>query len=152
MKHLLIQKWNQAIRNRRIQYWNYLKNHNKAEIYLSWLQTSPITLPRKLQFKEIPDEPEPQRRRREKLAMDNFQAEIDLLQMRARANEEKFETTDFEMEQLIKEKSNGNVQKNLIQLWKSDCSQEEEISIERWRKSNIWFEKYREIQRRVSKF
>lgn len=143
IKQSIIQKWNICLRNRRIQFWNYLKNQKKSDIYLSWLETSPITLPRKLQFKEIPDEPEQQRRRREKLAMDQFQAEIDLLQMRGKANEEKYENTDLEMENLIREKSHGNVQKNLIELWKSDCTQQEEISKARWIKEEEWFEKYK---------
>lgn len=143
IKQTFIQKWNHELKLRRIYFWNMLKNKNKADIYLNWLESSPIVLPRKLQFKEISEEPEQQRRRREKLAMDQFQAEIDLLQMRAKANEEKCDTVDLEMEQLIKTKANGNIAKNLLFLWNTDCKQEEDISVQRWSKSSIWFDKYK---------
>ena len=75
--------------------------------------------------------------------MDQFQAEIDLLQMRAKTNEEKYETTDFEMEQLIKSKAHGNIEKHLIKLWNAECKQQEEISLQRWSKNQMWLEKYK---------
>ena len=143
IKQSTIQKWNEALRNRRIQFWNMIKNRNKAEVYLNWLESSPITLPRKLQFREIPDEPEQQRRRREKLAMDQFQAEIDLLQMRGKVNEDRFQNTDLEMEQLLESKTQGNILKNVLELWRTECQQEEEISEQRWKKTQAWLEKYK---------
>ena len=37
IKQSIIQKWNQCLTQRRIQFWNMIKNKNKADIYLGWL-------------------------------------------------------------------------------------------------------------------
>ena len=127
---------------RKFAFWNMLKNGNKADIYEKWSTSTPIILPRKLQVKLIPDEPEQQRRLREKMALDKFRMEIELLRLRAESNEQKFKSIDEQMEVEISKKAEGILYENTIKLWKEECENEEITSLQRWEKSDDWFSNY----------
>ena len=119
-----------------------LKNSNKTEIYEKWITSTPIILPRKLQVKSISDEPERQRRLREKMALDKFHTEIELLKLRAESNEEKYKSVDEQMAIEISKKADGTLYENVIKLWEEECENEEIISLQRWQKSDTWFNNY----------
>ena len=81
-----------------------LKNRNKSEIYEKWMNSTPIILPKKLQIKPIPDEPEVQRRLRERMSLDKMRMETELLKLRADTNEEKFKSIDENMKSELAKK------------------------------------------------
>ncbi|MCU7858048.1 MAG: hypothetical protein KZQ79_20545 [Candidatus Thiodiazotropha sp. (ex Lucinoma borealis)] len=59
-------------------------------------------------MKLIPDEPESQTGRREKQVMDNFNTEIELLDLRAQAHEVKYRNIDKDIVQEIEKRTTGN--------------------------------------------
>ena len=138
MKHL----WNQKIFNRRIAFWNFIKNKNKAEVYKCWIKSNPLVIPRKFQIKPIINEEESHRKIRERLTMEKFNAEIEMLTLRAISNEQRVNSIDAEMAKEIKNKAENNSETELIKLWKENCITEETKSLQRWEKSLKWFEKY----------
>jgi hypothetical protein len=137
-----IQFWNQQLKFRRIAYWNMVKNSQKAKIYDKWLLSGPRVMPRKLQITEIRGEPENQRVRREKLVLENFKTERDLLQMRGKQNEDKYKSIDINVQTFFENKVPPFIFNNLMKKWNEECTREEEKSIERWGKSDTWFQKY----------
>ena len=142
MKDKHIQFWNQQLKFRRIAYWNMIKNSEKADIYDKWLTSGPKVIPRKFQFNEISGEPENQRVRRERLALEKFKAEIDLLHMRAKYNDDKYKSIDQKMRSFFTGKINGTAFQVLMFMWENECKFEEQNSTERWSKSKCWFSKY----------
>ena len=137
-----IQQWNLYSKNRRIAFWNMVKNAEKANVYQSWLQSDNPTIPRKFQMPEIAGEPENQRMRREKLAREKFLAEIDLLAMRGKYNEEKYKAIDDEVSSFFVDKVDHNTHEDIMKLWRDECLQEEEKSLERWLKTEKWMKGY----------
>lgn len=133
-----IQFWNQKLKLRRIAFWNMVKNAEKSKIYQSWLMSGPTVIPRKLQIPEIRGEPENQRVRREKLVLEKFKTEIDLLQMRGKYNEDKFQSIDHEVYLHFQKNLQPDILERIIKLWNDDCIKEETNSIERWTKSEKW--------------
>ncbi|KAK3093437.1 hypothetical protein FSP39_015732 [Pinctada imbricata] len=137
-----IQQWNLHSKNRRIAFWNMVKNAEKANVYQSWLQSDNPTIPRKFQMPEIAGELENQRMRREKLAREKFLAEIDLLAMRGKYNEEKYKAIDDEVSSFFVDKVDHNTHEDIMKLWRDECLQEEEKSLERWLKTEKWMKGY----------
>ena len=119
-----------------------LKNNGKAEIYEKWINSTPIILPRKIQIKQIPNEPEQQRTLREKMALDSLKMEIELLRLRANSHEQKFKSTDVNMEEEISKKAVDMLYENTTKLWREKCEKEELASLQRWEHSTIWFNNY----------
>ena len=104
-----------------------------------------MILPRKFQIKTIEGEPIAQTQRREKQVVYNYQTDIELLELRARSHEEKCQTIDKTMEELICQKATRQRREIIIQLWKDDCERGERTSLERWENTTLkWLKKYNE--------
>ena len=145
IKQSIIDKWNTNLTKRRTEYWQMLRNKNTSETYNTWKNTAPMILPRKFQMKTIEGEPITQTQRREKQVVYNYQTNIELLELRAGSHEEKCQTIDKTMEELICQKATGQRREMIAQLWKDDCEREERISLERWENTTLkWFKKYEE--------
>ena len=135
--------WYKNLCNRRNQFWLSLRSNNTANVYEEWRNRTPIVLPQKLQIYSINGEPDDQTRRRERQVLDNFQTEWDLLNMRADSHEERYRRIDEEMSSLFSEKASERVKEKLLEMWKNETKQQEEISVKRWEtKNKIWLEKY----------
>lgn len=78
-------------------------------------------IPRNLQIPEIRGEPENQRVRREKLVLEKFKTEIDLLQMRGKYNEDKFQSIDHEVYLHFQKNLQPYILERIIKLWNDDC-------------------------------
>ena len=109
--------------------------------------------PRKLQIKEIIEDPDNQRRLRERRVLDMYRSEKELLEFRAGQHEEllkkkkkkKKKKTDQEIVDLISKKATGQRKKILINWWKEECIREEEKSVKRWQEKDLkWLESYEE--------
>ena len=124
-----IQFWNQNLKFRRIAFWNMMKNAEKAKLYNTWLSSGPTILPRKFQIPSIKGEPENQRVRRERLALEQFKTEIDLLQMRSKYNEDKYHSLDEKVLSFLKTKMSSSVFNILTRMWNDECICEEQKSI-----------------------
>ena len=137
-----IQFWNQQLKFRRMAFWNMIKNAEKAKLYNAWLGSEPKVIPRKLQIPEIKGEPENQRIRRENLALEQFKTERDLLEMRGQYNEDKFKSIDRDIQEFWDNKIPDSAFQILMKMWKNECLCEEQKSLERWIKSEKWFQSY----------
>ena len=111
-------------------------------MYERWIKSTPIILPRKLQIKEILEEPEQQTRVRQRNTMDTMNMEIELMKLRAENNEQKVKNIDEEMITEFKSKASGDLLDSITKLWKEECEIEEMNSLQRWEKSDNWFAKY----------
>ena len=72
-----------------------------------WLQEDPIILPQWVQIKHIANEPSNVTQRREKQAMDNFQAEKELLLLRSESQETKYKDLDSKIISEIEKLATG---------------------------------------------
>lgn len=95
-----------------------------------------------MQIPTIRGEPENQRVRRERLVLEEFRAEIDLLEMRAKYNEDKYQSIDNKVNSFLKNKTSVSTSNILTRMWKDECLYEEQKSIQRWEKSETWLLKY----------
>ncbi|CAC5415570.1 unnamed protein product [Mytilus coruscus] len=120
-----------------------LKNNSKAEIYEWWLNSTPMIVSRKLQIKAIPEEPDTQRRLCEKMSLDKMNTEVELFQLRAGSNEKSYQDIDDLMFEEFAKKADGNLLEQICKLWKDECRTEELNSLQRWEKSNVWFNDYK---------
>ena len=139
IKQDIINTWNMKLKNRRENFWQMLRNSNTAKTYETWMNNSPVIIPKKVQLKEITGEPLNQTQRREKQCMDNYRAEKDLLELRAESHEAKYKTIDREMQELLVKKASGRTRDILQKWWKEECSREEIISLKRWERQNSKF-------------
>ena len=104
-----------------------------------------IILPQFLQMKEITNEPETQRKRREKQVLDNFATEIELLDLRGESQEAKYQQIDAKMVEEIDKRTSGQLQINVKKLWQKDCDRNADISKRRWESRNApWLTNYGE--------
>ena len=75
--------------------------------------------------------------------MYNFETDIELLELRARSQEEKYRSIDQEILELVEKKTSGQRRELLKKLCKEDCEGEERVSLDRWENTNLkWFDKY----------
>ena len=132
LKQNILQTWNHHLFKRRDEYWKSLRNKRKAEQYKSWKEQHPIILPQKYQMRAIRDEPELQRKRRERQVVDNFQSDIEIIQLIAESHEARYKAIDDEMETFINGKFTGNKRLTMKKLWDKDVAYQETISEKRW--------------------
>ena len=78
------------------------------------------------------------------MALRNFEAEVKLLKNKSRRPEGNFTRIDEEMAEIIKRKSEGVVQDELLKASEDDCKREELKSLRIWQKSKTWLEVYAE--------
>lgn len=89
---------------------------------------------------------ENQRVRRERLVLEEFKAKIDLLQMRAKYNEDKYQFIDNKVKTFLINKMSVSTSNILTRMWNDECFYEEQRSIQRLKKSEIWLLKYDTVQ------
>ena len=102
-----------------------MKNAEKAKLYNTWLNSGPTILPRKFQIPFIKREPENQRARRERLALEQLKTEIDLLQMRSNYNEDnedKYHSLDENVLSFLKTKMSRSVFNILTRIWNDETA------------------------------
>ena len=128
IKNKLSQIWENNLRARKSLYWQALRNKNLSTTFEEWLQEDPIILPQWVQIKHIANEPSNVTQRREKQAMDNFQAEKELLLLRSESQETKYKDLDSKIISEIEKLATGQSRNMLLNMWQEDCKRNEEIS------------------------
>ena len=119
-----------------------VKNQGHRNKYQDWLERENIIVPRFLQKKEFNYEHEDQKAVRGKAVLNDFKAEIELRDLRAKQHEQRYQQLDEEMERCLMAKSGGRVASILIQMWKAETSYQGTISNRRWRRSARWLDDY----------
>ena len=134
--------WSFKLTKRKEAYWNMVENQGHRNKYQDWLERENIIVPRFLQKKEFNYEHEDQKAVRGKAVLNDFKAEIELRDLRAKQHEQRYQQLDEEMERCLKAKSGGRVASILIQMWKAETTYQETISNRRWRRSARWLDDY----------
>lgn len=134
--------WSYKLNKRKEAYWNMVKNQGHRDKYQDWVEREKIIVPRFLQKKEFTNEHEDQKAVRAKAALNDFKAEIELRDLRAKQHEERYKQLDEEMERCLKTKGDERVINSLLQMWRSETNYQESISVKRWQRSAKWLDDY----------
>ncbi len=112
-----------------------------AELYSTWLENDPQTIPRKFQPKQIVGETEAQKLIRKGCAINKMKCEIDILKLRVTNGKQQYEAIDNHMITVIQEKfpDNINLQSKFKSYWNQQCELEEEKSKKHWENKQEWF-------------
>ena len=100
-------EWKNLLNERKMAYFDFLKNSKDAETYSTWRDNNPPLIPKKFQSKPIPGETNEQRQGRITMATDQMKCEKKIMKIKANSYKKKFESIDNQMFQNIKEKFNG---------------------------------------------
>lgn len=145
LKSQLSTVWDVNLQARRQAYWQSFRNKNIADKYDEWRKAEAIILPQHVQMKLIKNEPQNQQKRRERQVIDNLDAEIELLELRADSHVLKYKDCDTNMKDEITNKATGQLRAFTLKLWDEDCRRNEDISKKRWTSRNApWLIKYEE--------
>ena len=96
-------------------------------------------------MKEIPNEHPNETDIRKETVINEFQAEIQLLKVRAERDKSNYTKVDDEMANFLQSKFNGNELAELKILWDEDIADEEAKSQSKWQSKQEWLEKYEEF-------
>lgn len=141
--------WDAKIERRKDAYWNYVKNKGHKETYAKWLNGERIVIPKYLQRKLFNNEHPDQRKLREAAVLHDFKTEIDLQELRSTQQMEKVKKIDKDMETLFKQKCSGPAEIILLEMWKAQATQNENISHRRWLKNEAWLKNYEDTFQRT---
>ena len=96
----------------------------------------------KFLIKHIPNESEEERAVRQSAAFAKFQAEIELLKIRASRHENKLKAIEEEMKDLLTSTYNDEILQQLEKMWADETRCEEAKSAKRWETKQKWLEEY----------
>lgn len=113
----MLNLWSYKLHKRKKAYWNMVKNQGHRDKYQDWIEREKIIVPKFLQKKEFTNEHDYQKAVRAKAALNDFKAEIELRDLRAKQHEERYKQLDEEMERCLKTKGDERVINSLIQMW-----------------------------------
>ena len=138
----IIDTWKRHLNKRKQLYWHSLNSDNTAVIYETWLNNEKQIVPKKFQMKEIPNEDPNEKDIRKETVINEFQAEIQLLKIRAERHKSNYTKVEEEMAKFLQNKFNGNELAELKKLWDEDIANEEAKSQSKWQSKQEWLEKY----------
>ena len=115
---------------------------NTAVICKTWNSNDKKILPKKFLLKFIPNESVEARNIRRFSTFERFQAEINLLKIRARNHNTKAKQIDEEMNAFLQSKFKDEHLNNLKDLWVEESTAEEYKSSKLWESKQRWLEKY----------
>ena len=136
--------WQSQINKRKQQFWQSTNCENTSIIYETWLNKDKKIIPKKFLMKFIPNENEAEKRVRMNSTINQFQAEINLLKIRADRHYAKYKEIDREMLNFLKNHGEGDLLTELERLWAQECDSEERKSQKRWESKQKWLEQYEE--------
>ena len=147
IKRSMSQHWNRALHFRKTQYWQHIRNGRTATIFHSFRDAPNIIVPQKFQIKAFRGEPEKQTLKRQQQALNNFDIEIELLELRSENHLTKTLNTDENMMKKLSAASTGDTLVTLKDMWLTETKQQEEISNKIWEKKNkpFWVKYGREF-------
>ena len=130
--------WRSTLNERKLAYFNAIKNREMAKIYENFLKQNEIYIPRKMREKITPHDSEQQKNIKMELNITKLQAHIKILEDKAAQHTTKYLTLDEELHTLIHTICPEELQHSLLELWSTDCKKEEEKSSEIVEKKKQW--------------
>lgn len=132
IKRSLKSTWSNILNQRKQHFWNFLKNHHKAELYKEWSNQFPNFIPMKYRAKYITNEsPSAQKVRIEK-SREKYHSDIPLMMVYAESHKAKYEKADDEISALINGRATEEEKHVILNWWQSDIQREETISLDKW--------------------
>ena len=138
----IIDTWKRQLNKRKQLHWQSINCNNTAVIYETWLNNEKKTVPRKFLMKEIANEDPDEKAIRKEGVINDFQAEIQLLKVRADRHEANYTKVDEEMSKLLRTRFSGYELDELEKLWYEDITNEESKSQSKWQSKQEWLEQY----------
>ena len=136
--------WEIKLEKRNDCYWKAIRNEGFHRMYKKWIESEPIIVPKSFQKLNYFNERENQKNVRAKLAKHEFEAHVELLELRASQNSERYEALDQDMKEFIGKKCSGQTRKVLLEIWRENNFCNEESSNRRWTKTENWLNRYEE--------
>ena len=97
----IIKIWKSQINKRKQLYWHSLNCENTAAIYATWIQKDKKIIPKKFLLKFIRNEDPQEKRIRQQAVINEFQNEINLLNVRAERHHTNCKRTDDEFSDFL---------------------------------------------------
>ena len=140
-----LRMWKSSLNNRKLTFFNTIKNREKAKIYRDFLTTDPVFIPRKLREKHTPHDTEEQKNIKAELEIAKLNTEIKLLENKSTISSNKYLEIDEGMRENIRNMCSEDTHVFLRELWDSDCKEQEEKSIQILQRKIDWLIKLPEL-------
>ena len=112
--------WRNNLNQRKQAFWNMVKNENTSVIYVDWFSQDKPIIPKKFRSRTFTNEPEEQKKIKERLSVEKMKAQASLFHLTAERNKAKYEEKDREMLNEIEKIPSIHVRQQLQELWKND--------------------------------
>ena len=133
-KQLMKNMWNTLRRERRDYHWKFHNLESHCKIYNSWKQMEPPMLPRKFRLKCIDKEQEQAKDIRKELAMQKFNAHIQLMEINSKEYIQRCVNIDEFISKEIDKITTDQVCDTLKDIWKQETETDMSENIHKWKK------------------
>lgn len=140
----VIRTWKEHLNKRKQLYWQSLNSENTAVFYETWINKDIKVIPKKYLMKDIPNENADERNIRKQSVINQFQAEINLLKIRAERHTVNYKKVDQDMLSVLESHFSGDVLAEMKRLWTEETETEETKSQLKWQTKQKWLEGYEE--------
>ena len=141
-RNRMIGVWRKHLSKRKQQFWHGMNCEKTAVICETWNSDDKKILPKKFLLKFIPNESVEAKNIRRVSTFEKFQAETNLLKLRAKNHNTKAKQIDQEMNAFLQSKFKDEHLNNLKDLGVEETMAEEYKSSKRWDSKQRWLEKY----------
>ena len=114
--------WSKQLKKRSQLYWQNINCENTAVFYETWINRESKIIPKKFLLKYIQGESPEEKTIRQVSILERFQAEINLLKIRAQRHHNNYTTTDEEMNSFLESRYSSENLSSLLDLWKNKTS------------------------------
>lgn len=136
--------WQDKLNDRKLSYWHYLQNENKAKLYEKWITESPLYLPLKFRPKIINNETPTATQKRVSIARERYKGDIEVMKSYAASHNETFSQIDDEMDGIISSHTQSPAHyKILKKWWLEDAIRNAQMSQQLWDKKQNFLESLR---------
>ena len=134
--------WNDLLAKRKMAYWSYLRNKNYSELYETWISKDVPVLPRKYRIKKLRYEEKEETNIRIEMAVNRMRGEIQILKIKSTKAHDSMRDYDNAIDAEISRLSSGTLRETVMNVWYSECEQQQQVSYNRWRYSETWLLDY----------
>ena len=93
-------------------------------MYATWIEKDKKVIPKKFLLKFIRNEDPQEKRIRQQAVINEFQNEINLLNVRAERHHTNCKRTDDEFSDFLEKNFEGDILKQLTAMWRAECKTE----------------------------
>ena len=135
LRYVYDKQWKYTLNNRKHEFYKYLQNTEKADIYQEFLNLDPPYIPSTCKEKEINNDSKDLKKVNEEREKENVLHEIRKMKIFADEHLKKVATEDRKMSEQFANVESEETKTELQTLWKKDTDKEEENSRKIWKKN-----------------